>query len=84
MDNVILETERLWMRKFMIEDAEDMYLLNANPDVILYTGDVAFDTVEAPFLHSQYSPRKLVNTDSGPFIMLGLAIATLVVLKIMS
>jgi hypothetical protein len=37
-----------------------------------------------PFFPSPYTPRKLVNTDSGPFILLGLALATLAVLKIMS
>lgn len=47
MNNAVLETERFWMRRFMVEDAEDMYLLNADPDVIRYTGDVAFNTVEA-------------------------------------
>ena len=49
MTNAILETERLWMRKFMVEDAEDMYLLNADPEVIRYTGDKAFASVEESY-----------------------------------
>ena len=36
-----------------------------------------------PFFASPYAPRKLVTTDSGPFIMLGLAIVALVALKLM-
>jgi len=37
-----------------------------------------------PYFNSPHVPRTLVNTESGPMILLGLAIATLVVLKIMS
>lgn len=57
MNNAILETERLWMRKFMVEDAEDMYLLNADPDVLRYTGDKAFESVEESYKFiEKYNP----------------------------
>src|SRR5436190_21396022 len=41
-----LETPRLILRQFLEEDAEAMYWLNADPDVIKYTGDKAFGTIE--------------------------------------
>ena len=41
-----LETSRLLMRKFREEDAVGMYELNNDPDVIRYTGDDPFASVE--------------------------------------
>jgi RimJ/RimL family protein N-acetyltransferase len=41
-----LETERTWMRKLTVEDAADLYRLNADPDVIKYTGDDPFTTID--------------------------------------
>ncbi len=41
-----LETPRLLLRQFSEEDAMDMFLLNADPEVIKYTGDEPFKTVE--------------------------------------
>lgn len=43
----ILETERLYLREFSTEDAENMYLLNQDIEVIRYTGNVAFESVES-------------------------------------
>jgi|ERR1043165_2919072 RimJ/RimL family protein N-acetyltransferase len=37
----ILETERLYLREFTMEDAQLLIDLNADPDVIRYTGDGA-------------------------------------------
>jgi ribosomal-protein-alanine N-acetyltransferase len=41
----ITETERLYLREIRVEDAEQAYLLNLDPEVIRYTGDVAFASV---------------------------------------
>lgn len=41
-----LETERLIMRCMQPEDAEHMFDLNSDPDVIRYTGDKPFNNVE--------------------------------------
>jgi len=41
----ILETNRLYLRRMTIEDAENIYLLNLDKEVIQYTGDDAFDSV---------------------------------------
>jgi len=42
----ILETERLYLRRMTIEDAENIYLLNLDRDVVKYTGDQAFESIE--------------------------------------
>ena len=42
----ILETERLYMREMTAEDAENAYLLNLDPEVIQYTGDPPFNSIE--------------------------------------
>lgn len=44
---IILETERLLLREITPEDAEIMFALNADPEVIRYTGDEAFESVAA-------------------------------------
>ncbi|MDY0089545.1 MAG: GNAT family N-acetyltransferase [Flavobacteriaceae bacterium] len=43
---VILETERLLLRELHPFDAKNFYELNLNPDVIKYTGDKVFGSVE--------------------------------------
>lgn len=42
----ILETNRLYLREMTPEDAENAYLLNLDPDVIKYTGDVPFESID--------------------------------------
>ena len=37
--NKILETPRLYLREFTIDDAQNLINLNSNPNVIRYTGD---------------------------------------------
>lgn len=37
-----------------------------------------------PFFNSPYAPRKLVNTDMTPYLLLGIAVASMFALKIMS
>lgn len=39
----IIETDRLLLREFILDDAEKFYQLNLNPNVIRYTGNVAFE-----------------------------------------
>jgi len=45
--NVIIETERLLLRTFTLEDAELVYNLNLDPEVIRYTGDPLKDVDHA-------------------------------------
>ena len=52
---IILETERLYLRAFIYEDALDLYAMNNDPDVIKYTGDSAFKNLkEAQDFTSEY------------------------------
>jgi RimJ/RimL family protein N-acetyltransferase len=48
MDNImkLAETERLYLREFNIEDAENFFNLNLDPDVIKYTADNSFENIE--------------------------------------
>lgn len=43
---VIIETPRLLLRAFLPSDAIGMYTLNADPEVIQYTGDVPFSSIQ--------------------------------------
>jgi [ribosomal protein S5]-alanine N-acetyltransferase len=43
---IIAETDRLILREITPADAEQAYLLNLDPEVIRYTGDVSFSNVE--------------------------------------
>jgi len=56
---VIIETERLLLREFQLGDAEKMYQLNLDPDVIKYTGDGSFNSInEAKYFLSNYKEYK--------------------------
>lgn len=44
--SIYLETERLYMRPFEANDAHALYLLNNNPEVMRYTGDIPFKSDE--------------------------------------
>lgn len=46
---VILETERLILRETVVEDAPDLYEMDADPEVQQYTGDVLPTSVEDIF-----------------------------------
>lgn len=41
----ILETERCYLRELSVDDAQAFYDLNADPEVVKYTGDKPFETV---------------------------------------
>ncbi|CAL2095330.1 GCN5-related N-acetyltransferase [Tenacibaculum sp. 190524A02b] len=43
---VVLETERLLLREFIISDAISFYELNSDKEVMKYTGDIPFKNVE--------------------------------------
>jgi len=59
----ILETERLYLRAFIYEDARHLYEMNNNPDVIKYTGDSAFKNLkEAQDFISEYIRLRTIKT----------------------
>lgn len=43
----ITETPRLYLREFILDDAQALYDLNADPEVLKYTGDTAFESIAA-------------------------------------
>src|SRR5437016_752868 len=43
---VVLETERLILRRYVEDDAEAVYELNRDPEVIRYTGDRGLASIE--------------------------------------
>jgi [ribosomal protein S5]-alanine N-acetyltransferase len=74
---IIIETPRLLLRQLTIEDAEEMFLLNEDPDVIRYTGDVPYNNVEEvkSFIsnyeqYTKYQQGRLATIlkDTGAFI----------------
>lgn len=55
----ILQTPRLILREFELSDSEEFYKLNSDEEVIRYTGDSAFDSVEsASVFLSKYKDYK--------------------------
>jgi ribosomal-protein-alanine N-acetyltransferase len=46
MENILIETERLYLREMTPNDAEVAYILNLDPEVIRYTGDDPFESIE--------------------------------------
>lgn len=74
---LILETERLLLRELNVGDAESFYALNLNPNVIRYTGDSSFESVEeaARFLQNYkdyktngYGRWAVIDQSSGAFL----------------
>jgi len=73
----IIETDRLLLREFILDDAEKFYQLNLNPNVIKYTGNAAFKSIEeAKLFLENYNDYKtngygrwaVINKESNEFI----------------
>ncbi len=74
----IIETERLLLREFILDDAEKkFYQLNLNPNVIRYTGNTAFKSIdEAKSFLENYNDYKtngygrwaVINKSNNEFI----------------
>jgi len=57
---IILETERCFLRELAVTDAQHFYDLNADSEVIKYTGDKAFSTItEAKSFLENYNQYEL-------------------------
>lgn len=51
-----IETERTYLRELHVNDAKDFYQLNADEEVLRYTGDVAFPSIrDAELFLQNYS-----------------------------
>ena len=44
---MILETNRLYLKEFSVDDAEGLWLLNSEEEVLRFTGDEPFESVAA-------------------------------------
>ena len=44
---ITLVTDRLILKPITLDHVEDLYKLNLDPEVVQYTGDVAFDSIES-------------------------------------
>jgi RimJ/RimL family protein N-acetyltransferase len=44
--SILIKTKRLYLREFQLSDDKSMFNLNADWDVIKYTGDPPFDSIE--------------------------------------
>ena len=59
---IITETDRLILRELHVHDAQSFYELNLDPEVMKYTGDHAFDSVdEAQNFLSNYAEYQKNN-----------------------
>ncbi len=59
---IIFETERLLLRELNISDAEKFYKLNSDPDVIQFTGDAPFYTLnEAKKFLENYTEYAIIG-----------------------
>lgn len=74
---MVVETARLILREFVLSDAKDLLALNADPEVLRYTGDAPFrDQKEAEefLLHYnhyemyQYGRWAVINKVSNEFL----------------
>lgn len=56
----LLQTKRLLLREIVVADAPQMFTLNADPQVLKYTGDAAFASIEeaALFIENYRDYRK--------------------------
>ena len=59
----ILETQRLILREFELSDAKKMWKLNNDPEIIRFTGDSAFGSIERArlFLENYRQPLELTR-----------------------
>lgn len=72
-----IATPRLSLRELIVDDAENFYLLNLDPEVLQFTGDVVFETINAAraFLASYDYYKKygfgrwaVINKADGAFL----------------
>lgn len=59
--NIILETPRFYLREMTADDAEAAFLLNADPEVVKYTGDPPFESIETARLFLNNYPDYKIN-----------------------
>ena len=75
---IILETERTLLRNLTEKDAENLYLLNLDPEVLKYTGDKPFENIAEARLflkaydqYEKYRVGRLAVIDKKTDIFIG-------------
>ena len=58
---IILQTPRLQLRQFELDDAEALYTLNSDPDVIKHTGNTAYTSLDEAVAFVQNYPEYKKN-----------------------
>lgn len=73
----ILETERLYLRPFTIDDAIHLYELNSDPEVLKYTSDLPFKNKESAqqfishYIANVYTkPKSAISTKMGRYAVI--------------
>lgn len=73
----MIQTQRLILRPFEAQDASGLFDLNNDPEVLRYTGDVAFENLEAAeefvrnytvFADTKMGRWAVLKADSGEFV----------------
>lgn len=68
--NIILETERLILRNFSLDDAALIYELNKDPDVTRYTGDPVTSIEQAEKILRETILPQYTNYNHGRWVVL--------------
>jgi ribosomal-protein-alanine N-acetyltransferase len=67
--NYLLETDRLRFRNMHSDDAEAMFHLNSDPEVVQYTGDGPFESVDATRIFLEKYQEVYQHSGYGRWIM---------------
>ncbi len=65
--NLILETERLILREMLPSDAEAMFKLDSNPNVVKYLGNKPFTSIEQSINLIHFVRKQYVDNGIGRF-----------------
>jgi len=57
----IISTNRLALRELSVSDAENFYMLNSDPEVMRYTGDEPFESIQSVWVFLENYPDYRLN-----------------------
>jgi ribosomal-protein-alanine N-acetyltransferase len=66
---IIIETERLIIREHVLSDAPFFFTLNSNYNVVKYTGDSSFNTIEEAEKIVQYVMNQYKENGYGRWLV---------------
>lgn len=74
---IIAETKRIFLREFTLSDSENIFQLNADPEVLKYTGDMPFTSVSqvqkflknySDYQNNGYGRWDVISKDGNRFL----------------